>query len=57
MKDFVAVVNEVGATALTANDFGGFLGSILTSANASIKRINLLSHANSDAIAFSGTMD
>lgn len=56
-KDFVAVVNEVGANALTANDFGGFLGAILTSAVGSIKRINLLSHANSDAIAFSGSMN
>ena len=56
-KDFVAVVNEVGATASTANDFGGFLGAIVTSANGSIKRINLLSHANPEAIAFSGSMN
>jgi hypothetical protein len=56
-KDFVAVVNAVSATATTADSFGGFLGAILTSPNGSIKRINLLSHANSDVIAFKGKMN
>lgn len=53
-KDFVAVVNAVGATASTADSFGGFLGAIVTSPSGSIKRINLLTHANPDVIAFSG---
>jgi len=55
-NDFVAVVNGINATALTADSFGGFLGAILTSPTGSIKRINLLTHANPDVIAFSGTM-
>ena len=55
-KDFVAVVNAVGATATTADSFGGFLGAILTSPSGTIKRINLLTHANPDVIAFSGKL-
>jgi hypothetical protein len=55
-KDFVAVVNAAGATATTADSFGGFLGAILTSPSGSIKRINLLTHANPDVIAFSGKL-
>ena len=55
-KDFVAVVNAVSATASTADSFGEFLGAIVTSPDGSIKRINLLSHANPDVIAFSGKM-
>jgi hypothetical protein len=53
-KDFVAVVNAVSATASTANSFGEFLGAIVTSPSGSIKRINLLTHANPDIISFSG---
>jgi len=53
-KDFVAVVNGVSANAITANSFGEFLGAILTSRPGSIGRINLLTHANPDVIAFSG---
>ncbi|MBV8352762.1 MAG: hypothetical protein JOZ21_10865 [Verrucomicrobia bacterium] len=56
-KDFVAVVNGVSGANLTAtmaDSFGAFLGAILTSPNGSIKRINLLTHANPDVIAFSG---
>ena len=55
-KDFVSVVNAVAATAATADSFGGFLGAILTSPSGSIRRINLLTHANPDVIAFSGKM-
>ena len=53
-KDFVAVVNTVKSTAAVAGDFGAFLGAIVTSAPGSIKRINLITHANPDIIAFSG---
>ena len=53
-KDFVAVVNTVRAAAVVAADFGEFLGAIVTSPPGSIKRINLITHANSDIIAFSG---
>ncbi|HEY5707589.1 MAG TPA: hypothetical protein VIS96_18670 [Terrimicrobiaceae bacterium] len=53
-KDFVAVVNSVKSSAVVAGDFGGFLGAIVTSAPGSIKRINLITHANPDIIAFSG---
>ncbi len=55
-KDFVAVVNAAGPTAATAGSFGGFLGAILTSPSGSIRRINLLTHANPDVIAFSGKL-
>lgn len=53
-KDFTAVVNGVSATAVLADSFGAFLGAIVTSPKGSITRINLLSHANPDVIAFSG---
>jgi hypothetical protein len=53
-KDFVAVVNTVRAAAVVAADFGEFLGAIVTSPPGSIKRINLITHANPDIIAFSG---
>jgi hypothetical protein len=56
-KDFVAVVNAVSQTASTADSFGGFLGAIVISAPGSIKRINLLTHANPDIISFSGSMN
>ncbi|HYY30999.1 MAG TPA: hypothetical protein VE860_23880 [Chthoniobacterales bacterium] len=55
-KDFVAVVNGVNANAITADSFGEFLGAIVTSPPGSIRRINLLTHANPDIIAFSGKM-
>ncbi|HEY2121981.1 MAG TPA: hypothetical protein VGH07_00165, partial [Chthoniobacterales bacterium] len=55
-KDFVAVVNGVSANAVTADSFGEFLGAIVTSPTNSIKRINLLTHANPDIIAFSGKL-
>jgi hypothetical protein len=55
-KDFVAVVNAVSANAVTADSFGEFLGAIVTSPANSIKRINLLTHANPDIIAFSGKL-
>jgi hypothetical protein len=55
-KDFVAVVNGVNANAITADSFGEFLGAIVTSPPGSISRINLLTHANPDIIAFSGKM-
>ena len=55
-KDFVAVVNGVNANAVTADSFGEFLGAIVTSPPGSIRRINLLTHANPDIIAFSGKL-
>jgi hypothetical protein len=57
-KDFVAVVNSSpgNPTASTANDFGAFLGAIVMSAKGSITRINLITHANKDLIAFGGKL-